>query len=183
MKIYTKTGDDGTSSLFGGERVKKNDPRLEAYGTVDELNSFLGLTIVHIKSDQILKVVSKIQSNLFSIGARLATPPAQLIKLKNIEQISDAEVKQIENEIDALESQLEPIKNFIIPGGCVGANHLHIARAICRRCERRIIAIDSEENNLDILIRYINRISDYLFVAARFENKINNVPDSLWKNK
>ncbi len=180
MKIYTKTGDDGTSSLFGGKRVKKTDPRLEAYGTVDELNSFLGLALVQIKSDEIKQFISQLQNKLFSIGARLATPCDQIEKLKNSEQISDDDVNHIEIKIDELESQLEPIKNFIIPGGSIGANQLHTARAICRRCERRIIAIDSEENNLDILIKYINRLSDYLFVAARYENKINNVEDIIW---
>lgn len=180
MKIYTKTGDDGTSSLYGGQRVPKTDKRLEAYGTVDELNSFLGLTLCNLKSNELKEILKLVQNNLFNVGARLSTPIEHLSKLINIEQITDEDVKYLESKIDILESELEPINNFILPGGSIGSGYLHIARAICRRCERRIIAIDSEKNNLDISIKYINRLSDFLFVAARFENKKCNIPDTLW---
>lgn len=181
MKIYTKTGDDGTSSLYGGLRVPKTDARLEAYGTVDELNSFLGLTLCNLKSLEIKEVIQQVQNTLFNIGARLATPTEHLSKLKNLEQITDEDVKYLESKIDILENELRPINNFILPGGSIGSGYLHTARAICRRCERRIIAIDSEKNNLDIFIKYINRLSDFLFVAARFENKECNIPDTLWQ--
>jgi cob(I)alamin adenosyltransferase len=180
MKIYTKTGDDGTSGLFGGQRVKKTDKRLEAYGTVDELNSFLGLTVCHIQSAEIKNTLQRIQNIMFNIGAKLATPNEHTSKLKDLEQITEDDVKYLENRIDEFEVKLKPINNFIIPGGTVGAGYLHVARSICRRCERRIIAIDLKENINEIFIRYFNRLSDYLFVAARYENMISRVEDVIW---
>ncbi len=172
MKIYTKTGDDGTTGLIGGTRVKKHHIRIESYGTVDELNSWLGL-IRDQKIDAYIKdVLTQIQKKLFTIGAILATDPEKAV-LKNgkkrlpIPEITDADIRFLETEIDTMDASLPRITHFILPGGHTTVSYCHISRTVCRRAER-LCTLLHENAPLDpALIRYINRLSDYLFVLAR----------------
>ena len=179
MKIYTKTGDDGTTSLIGGKRVKKYDIRLEAYGTVDELNSWIGLIIATIPDSRASEVLLEIQNVLFDIGAQLATESETIQNT-----CTDADIKILEDEIDYISDMLPPLKNFVLPGGCVNASYAHLARTVCRRTERRILELADQKNvNLN-LIKYINRLSDYLFVLSRWINKEQNFQENTWvKNK
>lgn len=179
MKIYTKTGDSGNTSLFGGKRVDKDNQRIEAYGTVDELNSVLGIVLTENTNDKTRKILSSIQESLFVIGAELATPLD--VESKAIIPITDEEIKILENYIDELDAELTPLKNFILPGGTKSASMLHFARTVCRRAERRIVEIDKSENISKIIIAYINRLSDLLFVIARYENHITSTPETEWK--
>ena len=154
MKIYTKGGDKGETGLFGGSRVSKNDQRIEAYGTIDELNSVVGLILSESHHSETADILLSIQSKLFIIGSELATPND--VK-NNIEKISHLDIEYLEGRIDHLEQYLTPLKNFILPGGCKSAALLHFARTVCRRSERRIVKISSEEKiNSDIIV-YINR--------------------------
>lgn len=181
MKIYTKGGDKGKTSLFGGERVEKNNPRLEAYGTIDELNSILGFAIANELHSKTKNIILNIQNNLFVIGAELATPAN--VKSNAIKSIQSYEIKNIEDYIDEIELELKPLSSFILPGGSKSASLLHMARTVCRRAERRIIEVDLEEKiNPDIIV-YINRISDLLFVLARFENHSSSTPEIEWKQR
>lgn len=184
MKIYTKTGDKGETSLFGGTRVKKFNLRIEAYGTVDELNSYIGL-IRDQKIDQItISTLIKIQNELFTLGAMLATPPDKE-KLKSgknrlqIPKIGENEIKFLENEIDNMNNSLEPMKNFILPGGHSTVSFCHIARCICRRSERITVQLNEQESVNNFILIYLNRLSDYLFVLARklsLDNKAIEIP-------
>ena len=179
MKIYTKTGDAGETGLFGGPRVSKDHPRIDAYGEVDELNSILGFARTQNLPDEIDSVVGRIQGELFDVGAELATPdpPAH-----GTELISDAHIRRLEDEIDRFESDLEPLKNFILPGGSPGAASLQIARSVCRRAERKIISLNSSASDSvsPNLICYINRLSDHLFVLARSVNRVAGVREPVW---
>lgn len=166
FKIYTKTGDTGETSLFGGARVPKSHIRIEAYGTVDELNSYLGLVRDHVPSDlpgarQLLK---DIQDRLFVIGANLASDPA---KHMNVPDVHEYDLERLEQAMDAMDTELPPLKNFILPGGHPAVSHCHVARCVCRRTERLVVALHHNEPVPEILIRYLNRLSDYLFVLAR----------------
>lgn len=172
MKIYTKTGDKGTTGLFGGARVAKNDPRIEAYGTVDELNSFLGLARASWPSSPIDAQLALVQSDLFDIGAHLAAPGSP----DRFPGADPAHVAELENAIDAMESELAPLRNFILPGGCPAAAQLHVARSVCRRAERLVVALGDEAS-----VVYLNRLSDYLFVAARYANLKHGVDDVVWR--
>ncbi len=188
MKIYTKTGDKGETSLFGGKRVKKYNLRIEAYGTVDELNSYIGLIRDQKITPLIFDILLIIQNDLFTIGAMLATPPNKEI-LKSgkerlqISKIDDNKILFLEKEIDKMNKGLEPMKNFILPGGHTVVSFCHIARCICRRAERVTVELnDNELVNVNILI-YLNRLSDYLFVLARkltFDNHVKEIP---WNQK
>lgn len=181
MKIYTKTGDEGKTSLFGGERVEKNHLRLEAYGTIDELNSVLGVSSSFNNDELVKKIIYEIQNSLFRVGSELATPPE--VKSKAIVSISSEEITNIENVIDDIELKLNPLQNFILPGGSKSASFLHLARTICRRAERKIIELDLNESiNPDIIV-YINRLSDLLFVLARFANHLSSTPEIGWKQR
>ncbi len=179
MKIYTKTGDKGETGLFGGPRVSKSSKRIEAYGTIDELNSFIGLAITEIKNEAVLLLLQKIQNRLFTVGSDLAAPDRE--KELNIPRVSKDFYLEIEQAIDKFESELSQLKNFILPGGSKGAAHLHICRTISRRAERRIVALNKEENIGENIIIFINRLSDLFFVLARFENKSSNIPDTPWE--
>jgi len=186
MKIYTKTGDKGKTSLFGGDRVKKFNLRIEAYGTIDELNSHLGLIRDQIEDKALTKDLIKIQSTLFTMGAMLATPPDKE-KLKNgtdrlkIEKIELAEISFLENNMDLMNESLEPMTHFILPGGHSTVSFCHIARCVCRRAERITVDLaDKEAVNPHILI-YLNRLSDYLFVLARKLTKDYHVDEIPWK--
>jgi cob(I)alamin adenosyltransferase len=181
MKIYTKTGDKGTTALFGGKRVSKADLRIDTYGTVDELNSWIGLV-----RDQSVNEVRKdflvaIQDRLFTIGSILATEPGNT-KVK-IPALADDDIEIVEKEIDAMDSQLPPMRFFVLPGGHPSVSFCHIARTVCRRCERLTIALHNQEPVDEKVIRYLNRLSDYLFVLARKMGAELNIEDTPWKPK
>ncbi|MBS4042496.1 MAG: cob(I)yrinic acid a,c-diamide adenosyltransferase [Chitinophagaceae bacterium] len=181
LKIYTKTGDKGTTSLIGGTKVSKSHLRIESYGTVDELNSFIGLcsdAITHSKSKVVLK---EIQDRLFTIGSSLACDPEKepLMKLPDLKE---SDISFLENEIDSMNEVLPVMKNFILPGGHVAISQLHVARCVCRRAERVCVAMQENEMFIDgIVLRYLNRLSDYLFVLARFIGHDLGVEEIAWK--
>ncbi len=179
MKIYTKTGDAGETGLFGGPRVRKDDLRIEAYGTVDELNAFLGLARCENLPPAIATTIERVQNELFAVGAELATPdPAK----HGTAIIGDAHSEALERDIDALDAKLPPLKQFILPGGDRGAALLHVARSICRRAERRLVTLQAASDDAISLrlVKYLNRLSDYLFVAARSANCLAGVSEIPW---
>ncbi|HEX9160371.1 MAG TPA: cob(I)yrinic acid a,c-diamide adenosyltransferase [Thermoanaerobaculia bacterium] len=173
MKIYTRTGDTGETSLFGGSRVPKNDPRIEAYGTVDELNAFVGAARAVWQDSPIDAQLAAVQSDLFDIGALLSSPGSSRFKGADPSRVGD-----LERAIDDMERELAPLKSFILPGGSIAASQLHIARTVCRRAERLVVALG--DDSASATITYLNRLSDFLFVAARFANLRNGVNDVLW---
>ncbi len=179
MKIYTRTGDDGQTALFGGPRVPKDVARVEAYGTVDELNAVLGLVRTEPLADEIDRVLARIQNELFEVGAEIASPDPVA---KGTRTIGQSHVKTIEDEIDRYASGLAPLKHFIIPGGSRGAALLHIARTVCRRAERCLVALvhDDPERVSLALVAYLNRLGDLLFVLARAVNAQGGRPDVIW---
>ncbi|MEP0861476.1 MAG: cob(I)yrinic acid a,c-diamide adenosyltransferase [Ignavibacterium sp.] len=181
MKIYTKTGDKGETSLFGGERVQKNNQRINAYGTVDELNAFIGLALTEIKSDEIRNVLIDLQSKLFIVGSDLATPDTEKSKKLNITRTGEDFIKKAEADIDIFTDKLDELRNFILPGGSKGSAMLHVCRTICRRAEREIVALKNFEKINENIIVFLNRISDLFFVLSRYENKVSNYPDTIWK--
>ncbi len=181
MKIYTKTGDKGETGLFGAGRVSKDSLRIEAYGTVDELNSFIGYAITEINDAELKKILFKIQNQLFIVGSDLAAPNED--KQGIIPRVKEEYIKEVENHIDFFSEKLEELKNFILPGGTKGASLLHIARSVCRRAERKIVKLNKAEKVNPFIIIFLNRISDFLFVLARYENKINNQPDVNWNKE
>ena len=192
MKIYTRTGDAGTTSLVGGKRVSKADERLEAYGTVDEFNSHLGLLVAIPDMDAAtVNFIHNVQNKLFNIGAYLATDAAStsddFSDTPTPKGLSEADVDAIEHEIDRLEEQLPPLTSFILPGGCRPACHANIARTVCRRAERRIIALDNTLRQhanpqiSPIVLAYFNRLSDYLFNLARYINLQKAAPELPWR--
>lgn len=180
MKIYTKTGDKGETSLFGGERVNKSAQRLKAYGTIDELNSFIGLTVVETTDNSVGELLQKIQSNLFSLGADLATPDNDKTKKLNVFRVDNNFISSVEENIDKYQKELDELKSFILPGGTKSASLLHICRAVCRRAEREIVDLDKAEKINENIIVYVNRLSDLFFVLSRYENKIAGNPDIIW---
>jgi cob(I)alamin adenosyltransferase len=171
VKIYTRTGDRGETSLFGGARVPKNDARIEAYGTVDELNSHLGVVLAIEADAQLLAV----QRDLFEIGAHLASPGTS-----RFAGVEASRIEELERGIDAMESELAPLKSFILPGGTSAAAQLHVARTVCRRAERLVVALNDGDTATQSSIAYLNRLSDYLFVAARYANHKRGVEDVPW---
>jgi len=180
MKIYTKKGDQGTTSLFGGKEIKKNNIRLHAYGTVDELNSTLGITLTHDVSKKGKDILEELQDQLFVLGADLATLST---KKARIDRISEDHVDQLERWIDELDNDLPPLTSFILPGGAPAGASLHFSRTVCRRAERFTAELlDSGEANQYTLI-YLNRLSDLLFVLARFENQHCSVGETQWISK
>jgi len=179
MKIYTKAGDTGETALYGGIRVLKTSERICAYGTLDELNAFLGLVASDERTHEGLRIsLTRIQNELFHLGAELATPPEKKVA---VVPISEADVVRMEKEIDAMEAELKPLKNFILPGGSRVAAELHLARTVCRRAEREAVTLHGSEPLRPIVIKYINRLSDLLFVMARFQNHKVGVADVPWK--
>ena len=181
MKIYTKTGDKGETGLFGGERVSKNSLRIEAYGTIDELNSFIGLAVIEVSDKSVKDLLRKIQNWLFTIGADLATPDNEKTKKLNVFRTPEEYYSYIEKEIDNYESKLEELRNFILPGGTKGAALLHICRTITRRAERMVVALNSTVKIGNNIIIFLNRLSDLFFVLARFDNAVTGTPDIEWK--
>jgi cob(I)alamin adenosyltransferase len=179
MKIYTKTGDDGETGLFAGPRVKKDDPRIEAYGTVDELNSVLGLVRSAKPPADIDRLLACVQNELFDLGAELATPDP---KSRGTNLITQQNVESLEKAIDQFDANLPPLKTFILPGGTPAAAWLHLARTICRRAERRVVTLGDEPNVSlsSLVVIYLNRLSDLLFVLARAANQAAKVEDVKW---
>ena len=172
MKIYTKTGDNGTTALFGGTRVAKHHIRINSYGTIDELNSWLGLIRDQEIDSHVVEVLTTIQEKLFTVGAILATEPSkELLKngkeRLNIPKIETADISHIESEIDEMDKNLEPMTHFILPGGHTTVSYCHIARTVCRRAERMATLLHEQEPIDNDVLTYINRLSDYLFVLAR----------------
>jgi cob(I)alamin adenosyltransferase len=182
VKIYTKTGDTGETGLFDGSRVSKHSPRVEAYGDVDELNALLGLVLSFIREDEALcACLLTIQRDLFVVGAHLADPAARVeTKRGNKARLSEDKVTQLEHWIDQFEDELPPLRQFILPGGSKGGATLHHARTVCRRAERRIVELSHHTEVPTLLITYMNRLSDFLFVAARLENLRRNRPEIPW---
>ena len=178
MKIYTKTGDKGETSLFGGKRVPKDSLRIEAYGTVDELNSILGIVRSKNPNDEIENILSSLQDDLFVLGADLATPLTHQSKF--IPRISKVHVQRLEKTIDRLEKKLPPLKIFILPGGSVAGSHLHFARTVCRRAERNTVRLSRNENIGEMVMAYLNRLSDLLFVMARYANHLKGKSEEKW---
>ncbi|MBN1769453.1 MAG: cob(I)yrinic acid a,c-diamide adenosyltransferase [Prolixibacteraceae bacterium] len=181
FKIYTKTGDNGTSGLIGGTRVSKTDQRLEAYGTVDELNSWIGLIRTTFIEDEVSQTLELIQNKLFVIGSYLATDSSKS-DLRQELDCGGAAISKLENEIDRMQEQLPVLTHFVLPGGTQSAAHTHIARTVCRRAERRITAIEYELGNDKNALKFINRLSDYLFVLARYNNYTNKQNETLWND-
>ncbi len=178
-KLYTKTGDKGTTSLLGGKKIPKSDLRIEAYGNVDELNSFLGMLKDQDEVENRLKQqIYWIQEHLFTIGSLLATEPG--FTGFELPKITDTEVTQLEVWIDKFDSELPPLKNFILPGGHQAVSLSHVCRSVCRRAERSIIALGNGEDIDEVIIRFVNRLSDYLFIFARVIGKHLNVPETPW---
>jgi cob(I)alamin adenosyltransferase len=180
MKLYTKTGDDGSTGLFGGPRVRKDDPRIEAYGTVDELNSVLGLARAEELDRELDQMLYTVQNELFSLGAELATPDPIA---HGTRIIGSRHIGALETAIDRYDALVEPLKQFVLPGGSKAAAQLHLARTVCRRAERQLVALaaGSAEPISSDLVVYLNRLSDFLFVAARYANKAAGVVDVPWQ--
>jgi cob(I)alamin adenosyltransferase len=178
-KIYTKTGDDGTTGLFGGRRVRKDDLRIDAYGTVDELNAIIGIVRTCAVPASVAAQLQVVASDLFTLGADLATPldpPPSF----DIPRVGMEHIVALEGWIDAFDASLAPLKNFILPGGTAASAHLHHARTVCRRAERCAVALAAHESVGDHVVRYLNRLSDYLFTAARAVNAEAGVADIAW---
>lgn len=188
MKIYTKTGDNGTTGLFAGPRVPKDDPRIVAYGCIDELNSLLGVAIAAMPAEiagslldcrSLMDTLKAIQSDLFSIGAELATPEPDA---QNMRLLSEQRVVALENLMDIAEAELMPLKQFILPGGIPTAAYLHYSRTVCRRAERHVVSLMKQPEVADYsrVLVYLNRLSDFLFVVARLVNHRAHLPDQPW---
>ncbi len=183
MKIYTRRGDSGETDLFGGARVRKEHARVEAYGQVDELNAFVGAAIAASDQKDLIDFGRRIQSTLFDLGSFLATPDAAHREKAKIPEVTDADVEALETEIDRLEGDLEPLTTFILPGGTTAAAAFHVARTVCRRAERSAVRLDARHPLGGLALRYLNRLSDLLFVVARTENKRAAVEDVPWSRR
>jgi cob(I)alamin adenosyltransferase len=185
MKVYTKTGDKGTTSLFGGTRVPKDHIRIESYGTVDELNSYIGLIRDQDMNSHYKTILMEIQDRLFTIGAILATPPEKEVmkngelRLKNL-GIIESDIELLEKEIDSMELELPQMTHFVLPGGHTTVSYCHIGRCVCRRAERLAVHLSHNEAVPEIAIKYLNRLSDYLFVLARKLSQDLNAEEVQW---
>jgi len=178
MKIYTRTGDQGTTGLIGGSKVSKCEVRIGAYGTVDELNAVLGIARAGVVTQQIDQILAQLQNQLFDLGAELANPQTDD---QGTELLQGEHVTALEKQIDSFEENLPNLSAFILPGGCSTAATLHLARCVCRRAERDIVALSQEASVRDIVLKYINRVSDLLFVLARAANASAGVSDVPWE--
>ena len=179
MKIYTRTGDDGTTGLLGRARVPKHDARVEAYGSVDELNAVLGVAHAQDTGRVFGELLPGLQTQLFHVGAELATTDADM--LARLARVSADDVAALEREIDRFEVDLEPLTNFVLPGGSPLAAAMHHARTVCRRAERRVVALGQTEPLDPEVLKYLNRLADLLFVMARLANHRSGVPDAEWR--
>lgn len=180
MKIYTKFGDSGETALFGGTRVGKDAPRIEAIGTVDELNAYIGYAQTLIDDADLSELMTRVQNHLFSVGADLATPSTHAKAAEF--RISEDFTTEMETAIDTLSEELPPLTNFILPGGCTAGAILHIARVVCRRSERCVVCLAREEDVNPEIIRSLNRLSDLLFVLARVVNFRASAPEPIWES-
>ena len=181
MKIYTKTGDEGETGLFGGGRVRKDDPRVQAYGDVDELNAAIGHAASLEPAGIDAEFLQTIQRDLFTIGAELASPdPSKVDKALAGPRIGEAQIGMLEHMIDGHEAKLEPLKHFILPGGTPKAAAFHLARTVCRRAERAVVALAHRQKISPAIVQYLNRLSDLLFVLARAANAKAGRPDVTW---
>ena len=180
MKIYTRTGDTGGTSLFGGTRVSKHDPRVAAYGDVDELNASLGAIRAQGElPGEVTEILERIQADLFAIGARLADPAEQIAERVTKVAVSDLDIQRLEDWIDRFESELPPLRRFILPGGNRAGALLHLSRTVCRRAERSVVALGADQIDAHLLA-YVNRLSDLLFVLARVVNHRAGQPEVEW---
>jgi cob(I)alamin adenosyltransferase len=181
LKIYTKTGDLGKTSLIGGTRVPKSHIRIESYGTVDELNSFIGFIDDQLQEEGSKKTLREIQDRLFTIGSSLACDPEKETKMK-IPDLKEEDVQFLETEIDEMNKVVKPMKSFILPGGSMSVSSIHLARCVCRRAERNCVNVMEHEMFIDpLVIKYLNRLSDYLFVLARYTAHVNGIKETEWK--
>lgn len=182
MKIYTRRGDDGTTRLGDGSKTGKDSLRVETYGTVDELNSNLGVVLAAGVDPAIVADLVRIQGELFVLGAVLATPGDDSSRLR-LEPLGQDDVDRLEGLIDRLDTEIEPLRNFILPGGSEGGARLHLARTVCRRAERLLVALSGLEDVDPACLRYLNRLSDALFTMARYENARKGVAETAWKGR
>jgi len=181
IKIYTKTGDKGSTTLIGGTKVPKSHLRIEAYGTIDELNSYIGLCRDLLKDEASRKILLEVQDRLFTIGSSLACDPIKEPKMR-IPDLKPADVVLLENEIDRINDELPQMKSFILPGGHPTVSHIHIARCVCRRAERCCVRLELESLEVEpIILQYLNRLSDYLFLLSRYAGKMLDTPELPWK--
>jgi len=183
VKIYTRRGDSGETDLFGGSRVSKDALRIEAYGTIDELNAAVGFCAATTPADDIRDALTPIQSQLFDLGASLAAPDAANRAKSGTPETDSEDVDALEAQINSLEAELEPLKSFILPGGTPASAALHVARTVCRRAERCMVALHRTEPLSPVALAYVNRLSDLLFVMARVENRRAGQPDVEWKGR
>jgi cob(I)alamin adenosyltransferase len=181
-KVYTRSGDDGTTGLGTRKRVPKDSPRIEAYGTVDELNSAIGAAIAAGLDATLHRELVRIQNDLFHLGSDLCIPEEDKAQFK-VPQIEQRHIDALEQLMDRLSEELSPLENFVLPGGSPGAAHLHVARTVCRRAERLVIALSRKETVGPFAIKYLNRLSDALFVMARYENARRGTPDLTWDSR
>lgn len=183
-RIYTRTGDDGSTGLFGGPRVSKSSPRIDCYGTVDELNAVLGVVGIALRDSAaavtLTPIIARVQNELFNLGAELATPDAA--RRARSPKITAAEISRLESEIDQLDADLPALRTFILPGGGAASAHLHLARTVCRRAERLLVALAADDPDAvsHEALQYLNRLSDALFVFGRFAAAADNEPEPLW---
>ncbi|MBL7699331.1 MAG: cob(I)yrinic acid a,c-diamide adenosyltransferase [Chitinophagaceae bacterium] len=181
IKIYTKTGDLGQTSLIGGTRVPKSHIRIESYGTIDELNSFIGFLNDQLENASTKNFLKEIQDRLFTIGSSLACDPEKEPKMK-LPDLKEEDIKLVEDEIDAMNKELHPMKSFILPGGSVAISSAHLARCVCRRAERNCVNMLEQQMFVDpLVIKYLNRLSDYLFVVARYTAHLAGIKEIEWK--
>ncbi len=181
FKIYTKTGDTGSTSLIGGLRVYKNHIRIESYGTVDELNSYIGMVNDLAKNEEISNQLREIQDRLFTIGSELATDPGKDVKMK-LPDLHDTDITWLEERIDEMNEHLPEMRSFILPGGNIASSTCHVARCVCRRAERLCVAMhETGEFVQPLIIPYLNRLSDYLFVLCRYISHINKADEIPWR--
>ena len=184
MKIYTKTGDKGETSLYGGTRVSKAAARVESYGTLDELNAFIGLAKAEISDEKILSQLQKIQFDLFTVGSEAATPTDKMLLANGKNRldlmISEKEITELELWMDDFDAELEPLRFFILPSGGKAAATVHVCRTVCRRAERAMVFLNETEEVRPELIKYLNRLSDYLFILARYISKISGEKEDYW---
>jgi cob(I)alamin adenosyltransferase len=180
MKIYTRRGDGGETDLFGGQRVPKDHLRVEAYGSVDELNAALGAAVAASSHEDLCALAREVQASLLGLGAVLASPEAKSADPAGARGPRGEDVRALEAAIDSFEQELEPLKRFILPGGTPAAAALHVARAVCRRAERRVVALARADDIDELLPTYLNRLSDLLFVLARVENRRAGIPEIEW---
>jgi len=181
FRIYTRTGDEGETSLFGGKRLPKDHLRIESYGTLDELNAQIGLLRDQIQDEELREELHQIQNLLFSMGSYLAMEPDK--KSDSIEMLRTGDVKNLEQAMDRMDEELEPLRNFILPGGHVLVSQAHIARCVCRRAERQVVALSRHEPVEGIVLQYLNRLSDFFFILARYLSHRLGIEEVIWSSR